>query len=81
MGLSGLRPAYDGARKQRQRHDVTDVGGGISPHRLPDRRRQTRLLERDEDLRRLVQHQRISTVLPSTVMFSARISSFSTVEG
>ena len=71
----------DGARKQRQRQDVADVGGRIGPGRLADRRAQPRLLEGDQDLRRLGQHHRSSTVLPSTVMRSARISSFSTVEG
>jgi hypothetical protein len=48
---------------------------------LADGRAQCRLLESDEELRRLGQHQRSSTVLPSTVMRSARISSVSTVDG
>ena len=69
------------AGKQRERHDVPDIGGGIGPGRLADRRAQRRLLQGDEKLRRLGQHHRSSTVLPSMVMRSARISSFSTVEG
>ena len=71
----------DGACKQCERHDVADVGGGVGPYRLADCRRQPRLLKCGEDMGCIVRHHRISTVFPSTVMRSARISSLSTVEG
>jgi hypothetical protein len=69
------------ASEQSQAEDVADVGRRVEPHRLPDRRAEARLLERDEQRGRGLGHQRISTVLPSIVMRSARISSFSAREG
>ena len=67
--------------KQKQKDDVTDVGGRIEPDGPTNGGREIGLLERDEDRGGPVDHQRISKVFPSTVIRSARISSFSTVEG
>src|SRR5262249_30939577 len=71
----------DGTGEKCERDDVPDIRRRIKPRRLADGRREIGLLERNEKRRGRIGHQRISYVLRSTVIRSARISSFWTVEG